>query len=283
MTLSKPRTRIGGAVYILPNLLTTGNLFFGYFSIMNSIQGHFDRAAISILLASIFDILDGRVARLTKGTSEFGVQYDSLCDLLSFGVAPAIMIYQFALHGLGRIGMMVCFIYMACGALRLARFNVQSSLGKTDGDFTGIPIPMPACLLACYIAFIVDLEEMRGAPWLVQNIYDLMALPETQLGFFLIMMPYLAFMMVSNVVFRSHKKFSFRFVRPFKLLVILVILVGLITYRPALMGFLFFFLYAWSGPLEWVLGWKKPTDEDEIFPPYVGEEFEDEGQQLHRD
>jgi phosphatidylserine synthase len=127
-------------------------------------------------------------------------------------------------------------------------------------------------LLACYIAFVVDVEELRGAPWLIQLIHSCMAAPDFKLVFFLVSMPYLALMMVSNVIFRSHKKFSFRYVRPFKLLVILVIVVGLMTYRPALTGFLFFFLYACSGPLEWVLGWKKPADDDEIFPPYLGEE-----------
>lgn len=274
------RPKIGGAVYILPNLLTTGNLFFGYFSIMKAIQGNFYGAAISILLAAIFDILDGRVARLTNGTSEFGVQYDSLCDLVSFGLAPSILIYLFALKDLGRIGLILCFILTACGALRLARFNVQSALGKTDGDFTGLPIPMPACLLACYIAFVVDIEELRGAPWLIQLLHDGMSATGFKTIFFMISMPYLALMMVSNFVFRSHKKFSFRYVRPFKLLVILVIAVGLMTYRPALTGFLFFFFYACSGPLEWVLGWKKPTDDDEIFPPYLGEEEIDENERV---
>ncbi len=272
------RPKIGGAVYILPNLLTTGNLFFGYFSIMKAIQGDFYVAAISILLAAIFDILDGRVARLTKGTSEFGVQYDSLCDLVSFGLAPSVLIYLFVLKDLGRVGLIFCFILTACGALRLARFNVQSALGKANGDFTGLPIPMPACLLACYIAFVVDVQELQGAPWLIQLIHEWMSAPAFKTMFFMILMPYLALMMVSNIVFRSHKKFSFRYVRPFKLLVILVIFVGLLTYRPALTGFFLFFFYVCSGPVEWMLGWKKPTDDDEIFPPYLGEEADEDGE-----
>ena len=140
--------RLGGAVYILPNLLTTGNLFFGFFSIIKSLNGEFGWAAGAIFLAAIFDVLDGRVARLTKGTSEFGVQYDSLCDCVSFGVAPAFLMYQFGLVNLGRMGWAACFVFMACGTLRLARFNVLSAIGKASGDFTGLPIPMAAIAVA---------------------------------------------------------------------------------------------------------------------------------------
>ena len=109
----KSRPHIGGAVYILPNLLTTGNLFFGYFSIIKAVQGDFVWASAAILLAAVFDILDGRVARLANASSEFGVQYDSLCDLVSFGLAPAILMFQYGVNTLGRVGWVCCFIYMA--------------------------------------------------------------------------------------------------------------------------------------------------------------------------
>ena len=158
---SRPR-RLGGAVYILPNLITTGNLFFGFFSIIKSMNGQFGWAAAAIFLAAIFDVLDGRVARLTKGTSEFGVQYDSLCDCVSFGVAPAFLMYQFGLLELGRMGWVACFMFMACGTLRLARFNVLSAIGKASGDFTGLPIPMAAITVASFISLMVDLDQRHA-------------------------------------------------------------------------------------------------------------------------
>ena len=111
--------------------------------------------------------MDGRVARLTKGTSEFGVQYDSLCDLVSFGVAPALLAYMFSLKDLGKLGLMLCFFFLACGALRLARFNVQSAIGKASGDFTGLPIPMGALTISTVIIATKDTNVFPdGTIWL---------------------------------------------------------------------------------------------------------------------
>jgi CDP-diacylglycerol--serine O-phosphatidyltransferase len=260
------RPRLGGAVHILPNLLTTGNLFFGFFSIIKSMQGDFTWAAGAILLSAIFDILDGRVARLTNATSEFGVQYDSLCDLLSFGAAPAIMMHQFALSEMGRMGWVLCFIFLACGALRLARFNVQSALGKASGDFTGLPIPMAAGVVACFVALMVDVDQ--SAPydsWLLSELSGMVASSWFRRGFLVLAAPGLGFLMVSNVAYRSHKTANIRGIKAFRLLAILVSVVGIAAYQPALAGFMFFFCYALTGPLEWILGWKKATDDDEIF------------------
>ncbi len=262
------RPSIGGAVYILPNLLTTGNLFFGFFSIVKSLQGDFIWASSAILLAAIFDVLDGRIARLTNASSEFGVQYDSLCDLVSFGLAPAFLIYQFTLSGLGRIGWIVCFIFLACGALRLARFNVQSSIGKANDDFTGLPIPMAAGPIACFIGLMSELkldELMHNG--LAQGILGWVVGDNFHKIFLVILAPLLAFLMVSNVRYRSHKTIKLRSIKPFSLLAILVVLVGIVAYKPSLAGFIFFFGYAMSGITEWVLGWKKLTDDDEIFQP----------------
>ena len=262
--LRKPK--LGGAVYILPNLLTTGNLFFGYFSIIKSLQTQFAVAAVAILLATIFDVLDGRVARLTKGTSEFGVQYDSLCDLVSFGLAPAFLMYQFGLNSMGRIGWVVCFIFLACGALRLARFNVQSSIGKANGDFTGLPIPMAAAVVACFVAFATHLTENNGGDSVVsQFIFQYLLFDELKLWFFLIFGPFLALMMVSNISYRSHKTLRIQGVRPFKMLAFAVVVIGLVAIEPEIAGFFFFFFYFLSGPFEWIVGWKKPIDEDDIF------------------
>jgi CDP-diacylglycerol--serine O-phosphatidyltransferase len=261
--LMKPK--LGGAVYVLPNLITTGNLFFGYFSIVKSLQGDLRGASLAILLASIFDVLDGRVARLTGGTSEFGVQYDSLCDLVSFGLAPAILMYQGGLGTLGRLGWSICFLFLACGALRLARFNVQSAIGKASGDFTGLPIPMAAAVVATFMAVITDITYGDFAFLVSQYFIRFFPNGTLQIGFYSVVGVALALAMVSNIVYRSHKSIKIAGIKPFKLLVVLVVAVGMIAYQPELFGFLFFFLYALSGPVEWLLGWRKPTEEEEIF------------------
>lgn len=267
------RPSIGGAVYILPNLLTTGNLFFGFFSIVKSLQGNFVWGAAAILLAAVFDILDGRIARLTSGSSEFGVQYDSLCDLVSFGLAPAFLMFQYSLHSLGRMGWIACFIFLACGALRLARFNVQSSIGKASEDFTGLPIPMAAGVVACFIALSADLSvEDFGDSHLAMRIYEWVTHKNFIRGVLIVLAPLLAFLMVSNVRFRSHKSIKFRSIKPFRLLAISVVLLGIAAYKPELGGLLFFLGYSLSGLIEWIFGWKKATDDDEIFEPRKGEE-----------
>jgi CDP-diacylglycerol---serine O-phosphatidyltransferase len=258
--------RLGGAVYILPNLITTGNLFFGFFSIIKSMNGQFGWAAAAIFLASIFDILDGRVARLTKGTSEFGVQYDSLCDCVSFGVAPAFLMYQYGLLELGRIGWVACFVFMACGALRLARFNVLSSIGKASGDFTGLPIPMAAITVASFISLMVDIDQRYALGSLSETLIVKFLIDTDMRKLFLaILSPVLALLMVSNIVYKSHKVLRFGSVRPFQLLVILVMLVSIVAYAPEMVGFGLIFIYVLSGPLAWAFGWTKLTREEEIF------------------
>jgi CDP-diacylglycerol--serine O-phosphatidyltransferase len=271
--LSEGRGRLGGAVYILPNLITTGNLFFGFFSIIKSLNGQFGWAAAAIFLAAIFDVLDGRVARLTKGTSEFGVQYDSLCDCVSFGVAPAFLMYQFGLLELGRIGWVACFMFMACGALRLARFNVLSSIGKASGDFTGLPIPMAAITVASFISLMVDLDQRQA----VDNLVDIplmSVLLDTDFRkiFLVVMGPLLALLMVSNIVYKSHKVLKFSAIKPFQLLVLLVMLISLVAYAPEVVGFVLIFVYVLTGPISWAFGWTKLTSEDEIFATPTGDE-----------
>jgi CDP-diacylglycerol--serine O-phosphatidyltransferase len=262
--MKKPR--IGGAVYILPNLLTTGNLFFGFFAIMKALSGEFFWAGSAIIIASVFDMLDGRVARLTKGTSEFGVQYDSLCDLVSFGCAPAIIMYQFGLSQFGRIGWIACFLFMACGALRLARFNVQSSIGKASGDFTGLPIPMAAAVVATFALFMNDLASDQATnSWLTTFYANYLSTPQAKANIMIVMAPALSLAMVSNIVYRSHKVLKIRGIKPFRLLAGLVFVVGLLAYYPEAVGFLFAALYALSGPFEFAIGWKKATEDDDIF------------------
>lgn len=263
------RPRIGGAVYILPNLLTTGNLFWGFFAIFKALNGEFAWAGSAVLLAAVFDMLDGRVARLTNSSSEFGVQYDSLCDLVSFGCAPAILMYQYGLHLYGRIGFVLCFLFMACGALRLARFNVMSGIGKASGDFTGLPIPMAASVVATFLIFMSDLEANAGtASWLSTIYSRYLHDSANKANFLLVAAPLLSLAMVSNIVYRSHKALKIRSVKPFKLLAISTFLIAVIAYQPETVGFLFCALYAVSGMFEWAMGWRKATEDDEIFAPH---------------
>ena len=265
VTVLVPKKKLGGAIYILPNLITTGNLFFGFFSIVKGLQGSFLWASGAILLAAIFDVLDGRVARMTKSTSEFGVQYDSLCDLVSFGLAPSLLMYQAGLNELGRIGWIVCFLFLACGALRLARFNVQSSIGKASGDFTGLPIPMAAGVVACFIAlwsgFEAKADDFQVLHWLEQVLKD----NTIRTTYFAISGFLLAMAMVTNIPYRSHKTLKIQGIKPFRLLVLGVSIVSLVAMQPEILGFLIFFAYAASGPIEWLLGWTKLVDDDDIF------------------
>ncbi|MBC61350.1 MAG: CDP-diacylglycerol--serine O-phosphatidyltransferase [Zetaproteobacteria bacterium] len=257
---------LGGAIYVIPNLFTTGNLFFGFFSILKATHGDYHAAAVAILLAAVFDMLDGGVARLTKGTSEFGVQYDSLCDLVSFGLAPCFLAYQYALHNLGRFGWALCFIYLACGALRLARFNVQNSIGKSKGDFVGLPIPMAAAFVACFVAYLEDLDERALSNFsFLQKLHLWLASDQVRLWCLLLILTLAAFLMVSNISYRSHKSLQVGPIKPFKTLAVSVVLIGFVAYRPAFFGFLFFSLYTTSGLIEFILGWKKARDESDIF------------------
>lgn len=139
-------------IYLLPNLFTTASLFCGFYSVGKSLSGDFTAAAWAILLAGVFDLLDGRIARLAGVESSFGIEYDSLVDLASFGLAPGILIYTWSLYGLKKVGWLAAFIYFACGALRLARFNVQHEDVEVD-YFQGLPIPIAAYVLATYVIF----------------------------------------------------------------------------------------------------------------------------------
>jgi CDP-diacylglycerol--serine O-phosphatidyltransferase len=189
-----------------------------------------------------------------------------LCDIVSFGIAPTFLAYQFGLSQLGKIGWIICFLFLACGALRLARFNVQSAIGKASKDFTGFPIPMAALWVACFILAVSDLRGVVNfeTTWLepLNNILKEKVVHVTTLA---VILPFLSIMMVSNVAFRSIKTLKIRAVKPFKLLVIFVFVIALISYEPGLTGFVLTSAYAVSGPVEWVLGWKKAHDDDEIF------------------
>ncbi len=221
--------RLAMYIYVLPNLMTTGNLFFGFFAIIQALKAQFIVAAYAIVAAAVFDLLDGRLARLTRSTSKFGAEYDSLCDLVSFGVAPGLMLFQWALHPFGRVGWVACFLFVTCGALRLARFNVQSSRVEKN-YFQGLPIPMAAGIVASSILAFQDLElEALGSVGL------------------LAMTVLLAIVMVSNFRYRSFKDLDLKERLPFRYLILGVGVIVVVALRPEVMLFVLFIGYAILG------------------------------------
>ena len=227
-------------IYILPNLFTTGNLFCGFWAIISVFQEKFFFAAVAILLASAFDILDGKVARLSGATSKFGVQYDSLADLVSFGIAPAVLAFSWALRPYGRFGWLAAFLFVVCGALRLARFNVQSTSGEIK-YFKGLPIPAAASMIALTILLYLRLIETG---WVKDIII-------------LIMIWVLAFLMVSNIRYFSLKELDLSKRKPFSLFIFVILSMIVIIMEPTIMLFGFVLLYVFSGPVNMLLAWHK--------------------------
>lgn len=226
----KRRPRRG--IYLLPNLFTSASLFCGFLSITMAVEGRFQTAAVLIFASLILDGLDGTVARMTNSTSRFGVEYDSLADVVAFGVAPGFLAYSFALNQFGRLGLVAAFLYACCGALRLARFNVQ--VGHTDPRFfVGLPIPAAASTAAAVVLGIsyFNLESKQVATGL------------------LVLMYVLSFLQVSNLPYRSAKKLELRRYPSFNLLVAGVLLFSLFAYRPVLMALIFWLIYLASGPV----------------------------------
>lgn len=221
-------------VHLIPNLLTTGNLFSGLASVVFVFHERFEAAAIAILVAMVFDTLDGASARLMNSTSEFGVEYDSLADLISFGLAPGLLVYAWALKSPGMLGAAVMFAYVACGALRLARFNVMGSNGDSK-YFTGLPIPAAAGLIATLLIFDNRLLGME---------------PTVRPIVALIVTFSLSFLMVSTVKYRSLKQLKFQGQHHFMYLVWgVLVLVSMVAY-PQLMLFVVSSGYALSGLIE---------------------------------
>ena len=241
MTEKIPRKR---GIYLLPSVLTTFGLFAGFYSIISSINGEFTIAAISIMIAMMWDTLDGRVARLTNTQSAFGAEYDSLADLVSFGLAPALLVYEWSLYELGRFGWLAAFVYLACAALRLARFNTQ--VGTADKRFfQGLPSPAAAGVIASMIWLKIwtfasfDSEVISLGYYLGAGITILCGI-----------------LMVSNVRYYSFKeldskKASFRF------LLLIVLSLIILMYKPNIILFTGFFLYLLSGPFITITGLNK--------------------------
>ncbi|HEV8244095.1 MAG TPA: CDP-diacylglycerol--serine O-phosphatidyltransferase [Nitrospirales bacterium] len=232
------RERRRQVIYVVPNLLTTGNLFCGLYAIMAVFGANYVKAAIAILVALIFDVLDGQSARWTKTTSQFGIEYDSLADLVSFGVAPGVLIYSWALNEYGLLGLAMIFAFVGCGALRLARYNVLT--GTTDNRyFMGLPIPAAAGVLASLM--LLDHHILRVGK-------------EVKPVLTLIVTLALAFLMVSTVRYTKFKGVKFLAGEGFMYLVWGVLVIMLIAAAPQIALFALFAGYALSGVVMLAFG-----------------------------
>jgi len=235
--LQKNRIRRRG-IYLLPNLFTTAALFSGFYAIVEAMNLRFDQAAVAIFVAMVLDGLDGRVARLTRTQSAFGAEYDSLADMVSFGAAPALIVYEWALKGMGKLGWIAAFVYVAGAALRLARFNVMLDVADKRW-FTGIPSPAAAALVAGFVWIVddsnVDPGGIRWWAWAVTLFAGLT--------------------MVSNVRYYSFKTINLKKSVPFLAIFVFVIVLALLSYQPAIVLFAGCVGYAVSGYVVSVWTW----------------------------
>ncbi len=225
-------------IYLLPNLITTGALFAGFYSIVAAMNGNVIPAAIATYAAVFLDTADGRVARLTRTQSAFGAEYDSLSDMVAFGVAPALVAFTWALSQLGQFGWVVTFIYMACTALRLARFNTQ---GGEVSSFTGLASPAAACVV---VTTIWVLEDGRTAGELVGFLQACLVAFVTTV---------VAMLMVSNFRYFSPKMLTLRGRVPFVVLVAVVLGFAIVLADPPRILLALSVLYALSGPVQWLV------------------------------
>ncbi|WLQ14072.1 CDP-diacylglycerol--serine O-phosphatidyltransferase [Hahella aquimaris] len=236
---------VGGAkvrrrgVYLLPNLFTTGSLFSGFYAIVAAMHGNFENAAIAIFICMILDGLDGRVARLTNTQSAFGAEYDSLADMVAFGVAPALVAFTWTLSDLGKIGWVAAFIYVAGAALRLARFNTQ--IGSVDKKyFVGLPSPSAAAVVA---GTVWTLHTLEHSIWLSYGAVLIVAGAGV--------------LMVSNILFYSFKEFDLKGRVPFVAILVVVLIYAVIATAPAQVLLGGFLLYTVSGPFQALQRWRK--------------------------
>jgi len=242
----KPRRR---GIYLLPNLFTTGALFAGFFAIVQAMNGHYEPASVAIFVAMVLDGLDGRVARLTNTQSAFGAEYDSLSDMVSFGVAPALVIYSFALQSMGKLGWIAAFVYCAGAALRLARFNTMLAV-QDKRWFLGLPSPSAAALVASFVWVMVDNailgEDVSWLAWIVTLFAGLS--------------------MISNFRFYSGKDINLKRSVPFIVIVLVAMAFSLVSIAPPIVLFLLFLAYSLSGYVFWVRRYQErraqvtPTD-----------------------
>jgi CDP-diacylglycerol---serine O-phosphatidyltransferase len=228
----KQKSKLGRGIYLLPNLFTTASLFSGFYAIVAAMNGHFENAAAAIFVSMILDGLDGRVARMTNTQSAFGAEYDSLADMVAFGVAPALVAFSLNLSTLGNFGWIATFIYVAGAALRLARFNTQ--IGSVDKRFfVGLPSPAAAALVAGFVWVFHAFE------------------PSTFLTLVtMFVVASCGVLMVSNVLYNSFKEFDLKRRVPFTAMLIMVMVFAVVAMEPSVVLLLGFFIYALSGPFN---------------------------------
>lgn len=243
-------------IYWLPNLITSGALFAGFYAIVQAMNGRFELAAMAIFCAMVLDGMDGRVARLTRTESEFGVEYDSLSDMVSFGAAPALVSYVWALQGMGRLGWVAAFVYCLGAALRLARFNTQVEVADKR-FFQGMPSPAAACLVAGLVwamnEYQIQGQDIRWLAWGVTLFAGLT--------------------MVSNVPFYSGKDINLRKSVPFWVVVVIAFTIGIVVSFSNTFPELLFGLsvaYALSGYVFWVMRWWQRRRARRMAPPVEG-------------
>ena len=225
------QTHMKKGIYILPNLFTTASLFCGFYSLIASLQGDYSRAALSIIIAFFFDGLDGKIARFTNTTSKFGAEYDSLSDLVAFGLAPAILAYSWALSPFGRYGWLAAFLFVVCGALRLARFNVQIGIIESK-VFNGLPIPGAAAVISTTVMLFYYLGG-EGTIDHVSVLFTIVAL---------------SLLMVSNIKYYSFKDLNVFSRKPFVTFVLIILILIVIVLEPHVMFFTIAVTYSISGP-----------------------------------
>ena len=231
-------------IYVLPNLITLSSMFAGFYSIVASLNSDYERAAWAIMIASVFDVLDGWVARITHTATRFGIEIDSLADVISFGVAPGVLVYTWTLSSFGKIGWLGSFFLVACAALRLARFNVQ--MGSTEKKhFTGLPTPASALVIATTVLAYEEIIHILEHLKLVQ-LADVFGKDYWILALTFI----LAGLMVSNITYHSLKEANLKERRPFGILVVIAAFLAVVAYHPELVLFLVSISYVAVGMLE---------------------------------
>ncbi|MBT5349650.1 MAG: CDP-diacylglycerol--serine O-phosphatidyltransferase [Nitrospina sp.] len=237
-------------IHILPSLFTTGNVFCGFYSMVAVLNEKYYLAAWAIVIGMIFDGLDGRIARLTKTTSAFGEQYDSLADIISFGMAPAFLVYSWVLKPFGRLGWMAAFLFLLCAALRLARFNVTKPEVRSQ-HFIGLPSPAAAVVIASIVIAFEDLFATRMNP------------------FIMVMVVYiLAFLMVSNIKYPAFKKFDFKKRVVFSRFLFVILFIYVLATIPRVALFILGITYAVIGPISLLIANKKmEAESNETTPP----------------
>jgi CDP-diacylglycerol--serine O-phosphatidyltransferase len=236
----KKKDSMRRGIYILPNLITAASLFAGFYSLVATLNADYKTAAIAIFISAICDGLDGKVARMTGTTSKFGVEFDSLADLVAFGVTPAFLMYAWALKPFGRLGWVAAFLFLICAALRLARFNVQVDTVESK-RFIGLPTPASACMVAATVLLFYHFN------W--PSSYKKLAI----LGLIYL----LAFLNVSNFKYNSFKDPAFIKRQPFGFLLLAVVLLIIIVAEPVVMTFAVLLLYVLSGPVDFVVTWPR--------------------------